>query len=101
MKNKRYFVEQVSFFLEICYSYFGEENMDLYYQNETLYVEILEDLDEQKYHYFRNKVFRIIEDYGVDRIVIQNHFRIYQNHHYLKQLKQDFMQKYHGDLLIR
>ena len=75
--------------------------MDLYYQNETLYSELLEDLDELKYNRFRSKIFRIVEDYGVDKIVIQNHFKIYQNNHFLKQMKQDFSRRYHGELLIR
>ncbi len=75
--------------------------MDLYYQNETLYVELLEDLDERKYNDFRGKIFRIIDDYGVDRIVIQNHLEIYHNHHYLKQMKQDYAEKYHGEFFIR
>ena len=50
--------------------------MEIYYQNETLYIELLEDLDELKYYRLNNK-------------------------HYLRQMKQDFKENYEGDFYIR
>jgi len=75
--------------------------MELYYQNETLYIDITKDLDELGYKRLKNKIFRIIEDYGVDRIVIQNHREVFHNKHFLRQMKQDFYEKYPGDFLIK
>ena len=75
--------------------------MDLYYQNETLYIDITSDLDELGYSRLKSKIFRIIEDYGVDKVVIQNHHQIFHNRHYLRQMKQDFYEKYPGDFFIK
>lgn len=75
--------------------------MDLYYQNETLYIEISNDLKIEDYADFKTKIFRIIEDYGIDRIVIQNNKHIIHNRHLLNQMKQDFYQKYPGEFLIK
>ncbi len=75
--------------------------MDLYYQNETLYIDIMDCLDHDEYISFQAKIFRIIEDYGVERIVIQNHNPIFYNRHFIRQMKQDFYQKYSGEFLIK
>lgn len=75
--------------------------MDLYYQNETLYIEISNNLNEQDYIALRRRIFRIIDDYGVDRVVIKNHRSIFYNRHFLNQMKQDFYHNYSGDFLIK
>ena len=43
--------------------------MDLYYQNETLYVDIMDALDTKDYNQMEAKIFRIIEDYGVSFVL--------------------------------
>lgn len=78
----------------------GDLKMEIYYQNETLYIEILGDLTEKEYKRLRGKIFRIIEDYGVDRVIIQNHHQVFHNRHFLRQMKQDFYSKYPGEFLI-
>lgn len=75
--------------------------MDLYYQNETLYIELSNNLNEQDYIALRRRIFRIIDDYGVDRVVIKNHRPIFYNRHFLNQIKQDFYHNYSGDFLIK
>lgn len=75
--------------------------MDLYYLNETLYIELLNDLNLEEYEHLKARVFRIIEDYGVDRIVIKNHHKIFHNRRFLNQMKQDYMRKYPGDFFIK
>jgi len=75
--------------------------MEIYYQNETLYIEILSHLTESDYRRWKRKIFRIIEDYGVDKIVVQNHHEMFHNRHYLRQMKQDYYEKYSGELCIR
>ena len=75
--------------------------MEIYYQNETLYIELLEDLDELKYYRLKNKIFRILKDYEVDKVILQNHHQIFSNKHYLRQMKQDFKENYEGDFYIR
>ena len=57
--------------------------MELYYQNETLYIDLNEDLDEFTYRKLKHKIFRIIEDYGVDRIVLHSKHQIFTNRHFV------------------
>ena len=75
--------------------------MEIYYQNETLYVDIIYNLTDSDYRRWKKKIFRIIEDYGVDKIIIKNHHQMFHNRQYLIQMKQDYYEKYKGDLYIR
>ena len=75
--------------------------MDLYYINETLYIELLNDLDLREYQNLKRRIFRILDDYGIDRIVVKNHHKIFHNRHFLNQIKQDYMARYTGDFYIK
>lgn len=75
--------------------------MDLYYQNETLYIDLLHDINGENYKDVQSRIFRIIDDYGVQRIVIQNYHRVFYNRYYLNQMKHDYHLQYHGDFLIK
>ena len=75
--------------------------MDLYYFNETLYIELLNDLNSEEYEHLKTRLFRIVDDYGVDRVVIKNHHKIFHNRHFLNQMKLDYMRKYPGDFFIK
>ncbi len=75
--------------------------MELYYQNETLYIDLNEDLDEFTYRKLKHKIFRIIEDYGVDRIVLHSKHQIFTNRHFVRQMKHDYESLYQGEFLIR
>ena len=75
--------------------------MDMYYQNETLYIEIAEGLTLEEYDLLNTKVFRVVKDYGVDRVVVQNHHHLFHNRFYLNQMKQDFSRNFGGDFLIK
>ncbi len=79
----------------------GDNKMDLYFQNDTLFIDILQDLDEVQYRRLKMKIFRIIEDYGVDKVIIENHHQIFHNRHLLRQIKQDFHDSYAGEFLIK
>lgn len=73
--------------------------MDICYQNETLYVTIDELLNGQKMMMFKNRIFRIINDYGIDKIVISfaNDF----DKKLINDFRREYYQKYHGYLLIK
>ena len=75
--------------------------MDMYYQNETLYIEIAEGLTLEEYDLLKTKVFRVVKDYGVDRVVVQNDHHLFHNRFYLNQMKQDFSRNFGGDFLIK
>lgn len=89
------------FFLPIDKLGVGEKKMILYYQNETLYLELETDLKEIEYRSIKNRLFRIIEDYEVDRVVIEDSKECLNNWKLLRELKQDYYAKYKGDFFIR
>lgn len=75
--------------------------MDLYYQDETLYIDVIHDLDEVQYRRLKTKIFRIMEDFDVDKVIIENHHQIFHNRHLIKQMKQEFKEKYPGVFLVK
>ncbi len=74
--------------------------MQIYYQNTTLYIKIMNNLDELEYLKLKQKLFHIIEEYGVSRIVVQNYRQIFSNRYFIRQIKQDFQTNFQGDFLI-
>lgn len=75
--------------------------MELYYQNETLFVEFESNLEMREYYRLKKKIFRIVEEYGVERIIIQSEGNFMKVQNFLREMKRDFYAKYSGDLLIR
>ena len=75
--------------------------MDMYYQNETLYIDIADGLSLEEYHLLKARIFRVVEDYGVDLGGIRNLHNIFHNRFYLNQMKQDFTKTFSGDFLIK
>lgn len=75
--------------------------MELYYQNETLYIDMHNELNHKNYETIKKRIFKIIDDYEVDRIVVQNYHRIFHNLFFLNQMKHDYKEHYQGDFLIK
>ncbi len=76
-------------------------DVELYYQNETLYVDIDTILDLENMEGLRNKIFRIVDDYGIDHIILRNNTHQLINNYYLRKLKQEYRNKYSGRIYIR
>ncbi len=74
--------------------------MELYYQNETLYIDIEMLLDSSDYYELKNKLFRIVEDYEIDYIIINNNTHQVTNRRFLKRIKQEYATKFRGHLYI-
>lgn len=72
----------------------------IYYRNETLYIEVVEELNEMKYIQMKKKILGIINNYGVDKIVVLNHKNYFSNRSYLRKLKCEFDHIYHGELVM-
>ena len=75
--------------------------MDLYYQNETLYIDINHTLTAQNYLKFKDRIFKIVRDYGVDSVVVENNPVTFKNRYFLNQMKHEYASIYHGDFLIK
>jgi len=73
--------------------------MDLYYKNETLYVDITNDINLDTISILKQRVFRILDDYGIDKIII-NVSGAYDKR-MLNEFKKDYYHKYKGYLLIK
>ena len=73
--------------------------MELYYKNETLFVDLVNDVTLDTMAMLKRRVFQILDDYGIDKIIIRVDGR------YDKQLINDFKKEYHhkykGYLVIK
>lgn len=75
--------------------------MELYYQGQTLYIEMKQDLNRQNYETIKKRIFKIIDDYKVNRIIMNNTHHFLKNKILLKHLKQDYNNHYYGTFLIK
>ena len=75
--------------------------MDLYYKNETLFVDIDTVLDSENARKLKRRVFQIVDDYDIDHIVFQVLGGRHENKRYLQDIKREYHQRYHGNLLIK
>lgn len=75
--------------------------MELYYQNEILYIDIDSLLELEDLNLLKQRIFRIVEDYDVDHIIIHNKTHQMMNRHYLHQIKQEYSNRYSGRLYIK
>ncbi len=73
--------------------------MDVYYKNETLFVDVANDITMDTISLLERRVFKIIDDYGIDKIVIS----IYGNGNkeLLNSFKKNYYHQYKGFLLIK
>lgn len=75
--------------------------MDLYYKNETLFVDINTILDSENVHRLKRRIFQIIDDYDIDHVVFQVLEGKQENRRVLQEIAREYQQKYVGDLLIK
>ena len=75
--------------------------VELYYQNETLFVDINSSLDLEDMEGLKNKIFKIIDDYDIDHIVLKNNTHQLLNSYYLRKIKQEYRNRYQGRMYIK
>ncbi len=87
------FVETLAFPKNSCYFIIGD-NMDLIYQNETLYIYIStnDNMDILK------RFIRIINDYDIEKIVFKNQNA--QNTQLIKRLESEYQKRKKGEIII-
>lgn len=73
--------------------------MELYYKNETLFVDVTNDINYDTIGVLERKIFRILDDYGIDKIIIS----LYGNYDkdLLNAFKKSYYRKYTGYLFIK
>jgi len=73
--------------------------MELYYKNETLFVDITNDITLDTMAMLKRRVFQILDDYGIDKIII-NVSGTYDKE-VMNAFKKEYYHKYKGYLLIK
>ena len=58
-------------------------------------------LDHENMSKLKRRVFRIVDDYDIDRIVFQVLEGSSENKRMLQELKREYNQRYQGNLLIK
>lgn len=74
--------------------------MEIIYTDETLYVNIFDEINELLVNKLQNRVFKIIDDYDIDKIVLNilNDFK-YQDNIFDKFIS-NYKLKYQGQVNI-
>lgn len=73
--------------------------MEVYYKNETLFVDVTNDITIDTIALMEKRIFRIIEDYGVNNIIISIFGN--SNKDLLNRFKKNYYHHYKGFLLIK
>lgn len=73
--------------------------MELYYKNETLFVDIVHDITWDTIELLKRRVFRILDDYGIDKVII--HIDGSYDKHLINAFKKEYYQKYKGYMIIQ
>lgn len=73
--------------------------MDIYYKNETLFVDITQDLTMDTMSILKRRIFQILDDYGIDKIIITLGGSYDKG--LLNSFKKEYYHKYKGYLLIK
>lgn len=75
--------------------------MEFYYQNETLYINVSNILNEEMIISLKRRIFRIIDDYEIDHIVLNTIHQQKKSKDLLYQLEKEYHQHYNGRFLIK
>lgn len=75
--------------------------MNLYYQNETLFIDINMDINEVNLKGLKRKIFRIVDDYDINHIILRSFPDNVEYKKMFQQIKKEYNQKYTGFFLIK
>ncbi len=73
--------------------------MDVYYKNETLFVDVTNDITVEVVALLERRIFKIIDEYGVDKIIVS--ILGSYNKSLLNNFKKNYYHKYKGFLLVK
>jgi hypothetical protein len=73
--------------------------MELYYRNETLFVDVNNDLNVDMVSVLKRRVFQILDDYGIDKIIIS--INGFYDRKAINDFKKEYYHRYRGYLLIK
>lgn len=73
--------------------------MNLYYKNEILYVDLFYKITKDSISLFKNRLFRILDDYGIHHIVISLYACF--DKEAISSFKHSYYERYTGYLHIK
>ncbi len=74
--------------------------MNIYYTDNTLYVNLNEVIDDFNISMLKKRVFNILDDYDIENIVL-NIISENKNNILLDDFIREYNKKYHGNIMIR
>ena len=74
--------------------------MNIYYMNNTLYVNLDYYMDDINVNTLKSRVFNILDDYDIENIVL-NIISSNKDNYLIDEFIKEYHKKYHGNLLIK
>ena len=74
--------------------------MNIYYTNNTLFVNLKDDVNDLSVSKLKSKVFNILDDYDIENIVL-NIISNNKNDLLIDNFIREYNQRYHGNILIK
>ena len=75
-------------------------DMNIYYTDNTLYVNLNQRIDDYNIYMLKKRVFNILDDYDIQNIVL-NIVTSNKNNILLDEFIKEYNRKYHGNIMIR
>ena len=93
-----YFVELIYFNIYKCLNIYGDD-MNIYYEDNTLYVVLSEEINMESIFKLRKKVFGILDDYDINNIVLN--VLTDKNNILLDDFINEYHRKYNGNITLK
>ena len=74
--------------------------MNIYYTDNTLYVNLNEYIDDMNLNILKSRVFNILDDYDIENIVL-NIITNNKNNYLIDDFIKEYRKKYNGNILIK
>lgn len=74
--------------------------MNIYYMNNTLYVNLNDYIDDMSINNLKSRVFNILDDYDIKNIVL-NIISNNKDNYLIDEFIKEYHSKYSGNLLIK
>lgn len=74
--------------------------MNIFYNDNTLYVNLEERVDDYMMHKLRRRVFNIVDDYDIESVVL-NLIANNKNDYLVEEFIKEYQQKYGGKIQVK
>ena len=74
--------------------------MNIYYMDNTLYVNLNDYIDDINVNTLKSRVFNILDDYDIENIVL-NIITNNKDNYLIDEFIKEYHKKYNGNLLIK